>query len=155
VGGRRIEEKINRALVRWVLKAGQNRRTRQREEEEERRREEAERARREAEEARERARQELLARQREEQARVDRLVGDANAWRASLALRAFIAEAEGRLARGEWAAPDGRDAALWLEWAKGQADRLDPFVTSPPSVLDERPDALAVPEGLSPAHLSA
>jgi hypothetical protein len=73
---------------------------------------------------------------------VDRLVGDAKSWRASLELRGFIAEAEARMARGEWAAPDGGDAALWLEWARGQADRLDPFVPGPPSVLDEEPDGM-------------
>jgi hypothetical protein len=37
----------------------------------------------------------------------------------------------------EWAAPDGGDPAVWREWARRQADRLDPFVRSPASVLDE------------------
>lgn len=29
--------------------------------------------------------------------------------------------------------------ALWLEWGEKQANRADPLVVSPPSILDEKP----------------
>jgi hypothetical protein len=33
---------------------------------------------------------------------------------------------------------DDEELIRWLEWAFAQADRLDPLIKSPPSILDEK-----------------
>jgi len=38
---------------------------------------------------------------------------------------------------------DGRaKASEWIEWAKRQADRIDPLKASPPSIVDEKEKVL-------------
>jgi hypothetical protein len=136
--GRRIEDGINGAIVRWVEEVGRERIERRKAEEERRRRAEEERLRREREAELQRRREELLQRQRAEQARVDRLCADASAWKQSQALREYIAEVERVALARDGGGEAGGELARWLEWARQQADRLDPFTPSPPSVLDER-----------------
>jgi hypothetical protein len=136
--GRRIEDAINALLVRWVAEAGRLRIARRQAEEEKRRREEEERLRREREAELQRRRQELQQRQKAEQARVDKLVADAAAWRRSQVLREYILQVEQAGVARDGRIEEGGEVARWLEWARQQADRLDPFTPSPPSVLDER-----------------
>ena len=58
-------------------------------------------------------------------------------WKRSRDLRDYIdAKRKKHWADGGTIEP-GEKFALWLEWAVQQADRLDPLVKSPPSVLDE------------------
>jgi hypothetical protein len=83
-----------------------------------------------------RARQRVL---QAEQARVDELLADAESWEESRRLRAYIKE---RLSQARRAGkPIGRNSEFgkWLIWARAQADRLDPLVKSPPSILDTKP----------------
>lgn len=113
------------------------------------------RRRRREDEERERARQrraELEEQQRRraalaaERARVARLRDQATRWRESQHLRRFVDEARERGALPELGL-DGHELASWIAWALQQADRLDPFAPSPPSILDdaEAIDATADP----------
>ena len=72
-----------------------------------------------------------------ERARVDALIEKSAQWLQSQNLRHYIeAEKHKYLASHEEIEPSG-DFSHWLEWAVQQADRLDPLVESPPSILDE------------------
>ena len=72
-----------------------------------------------------------------ERARVDSLLRQAKNWRKSRDLRGYIeASRQKHLAACGQAEPSG-EFAQWLQWATQQADRLDPFTESPPSILDE------------------
>ena len=74
----------------------------------------------------------------QETANVSSLMREADQWKRSQDLREFIATTE-RVAikqQGQLE-PDGK-TAKWLTWATAQADRLDPFMKSPPSILDEK-----------------
>ena len=33
---------------------------------------------------------------------------------------------------------DGSEADQWIQWAVCQADRMDPLIENPPSVIDEK-----------------
>lgn len=104
-------------------------------EEERRRREEQERERQRQEQAR------LLAEKRQrfkaERARVDALLQQANNWKQSQELRDYIEAQRQKHVTNLGTVEPESDFARWLEWANQQADRLDPFVPSPPSILDE------------------
>jgi hypothetical protein len=136
--GRRVEGSVDGLVVHWAEEAGRVRAERRRREEEARRREEEERRRRECEAEALRLRQELQRKQQEEQARVDRLLTDAAAWRQSQVLREYIAAVERAAMSRDGRVEEGGETARWLAWAREQADRLDPFALSPPSVLDEK-----------------
>ena len=64
------------------------------------------------------------------------LQAQAKRWRRSHDLRLFVQEA---LRQGSLKEQDLAGTALkeWAEWALQQADRLDPFTASPPSILDD------------------
>ncbi|TNC45242.1 hypothetical protein FHG66_20260 [Rubellimicrobium rubrum] len=81
--------------------------------------EEAERKARIEAEHQERERQERLA-----QARIDRLLGDAAAFRQASDIRAFVAVVTERLAGA--AAEERAALETWLAWALAEADRIDP-----------------------------
>jgi hypothetical protein len=72
----------------------------------------------------------------QEKERVDLLVDQAARWRQSQSLRLFIEEARKRGCVDELVI-EGDDFAQWLAWATEQANRLDPFSPSPPSILDD------------------
>ena len=76
---------------------------------------------------------------REEEKRIKALLEQVVEWAKSENLRRFI---RARVAR--WKAKGttmrkGSEAGNWLAWAMAQADRLDPLVVNPPSVLDRKP----------------
>jgi hypothetical protein len=135
--GRRIEDTINDLLIRWIEDAGKARIARREAEEKTRLREERGRLFRESLARQERRQQELLAEQKAEQSRVDRLMADAASWQKSQALRAYIQAVEERAIREHGSVEDGCELDRWLKWARQQADRLDPLAPSPPSILDE------------------
>lgn len=72
----------------------------------------------------------------QEKARVELLVDRAARWHESRSARLFIEEARKRGTVDELRL-EGNDFVRWLAWATEQADRLDPFTPSPPSILDE------------------
>ena len=107
---------------------------REREKEEERLREIELEKKREEERAR---RAELRREYLKEEARVNALLQASEDWKRSEILREYVAEIKRRMA--EDALPEGFETPSdeWLQWARDQADRLDPLSPSPPSILDE------------------
>ena len=82
-------------------------------------------------------RREVLKRQIErEQKRLDALNDQANAWQEAQQLRAYIQAVRSAEYYPQAAILGGRDLDEWCAWAQEQANRLDPTVSSPPSVLD-------------------
>lgn len=74
----------------------------------------------------------------DEEKRVAGLTGEVDTWRRSQEIRAYVrAVREASITRnGQIAA--GSEEGKWLAWAEQQADRLDPLVKSPHSILDEK-----------------
>ena len=70
--------------------------------------------------------------------RVDELLDHADAWRQSKNIRGYLGAACDMLLERDGAISTDGQAAEYLRWARDQADRLDPLLPSPPSVLDER-----------------
>jgi hypothetical protein len=70
-----------------------------------------------------------------ETSRVEQLRARAEAWLEAENLRKYVAEAQKR--RRDTANASGLDFDNWAVWALAQADRLDPFTPSPPSILDD------------------
>jgi hypothetical protein len=133
-----IEDGLNDLIIGFVKRAGDMRIQRRLAEEARKQREELERIRRQQEEELRRRREELEKRQKAEQVRVDALVGEANAWRQSQIVRDYLDTICDVLLKRDGSVPINGQAADFLRWAHKQADRLDPLMTSPPSVLDER-----------------
>ena len=82
-------------------------------------------------------REEILRRQIEkEQKRVDALTAQARLWQEAQQLRAYVQAAR---SAGYYALPaitGGHNMKEWCDWALEQANRLDPTISSTPSVLD-------------------
>ncbi len=89
------------------------------------------------------ARRERLARWEEKQAkieqekaRVEELYQQAVDWRDSQRIRTYIQGVEKEALKNK-ADCIPHEMNSWIDWAKKQADRLDPFVESPHSIIDE------------------
>lgn len=74
----------------------------------------------------------------EEDDRVRTLDRQAEQWHKSQELRRFIEAVRAAGNSGSTGVPQGSDLQRWLEWATAHADRMDPLVQSPRSILDER-----------------
>jgi hypothetical protein len=72
-----------------------------------------------------------------ERARADALIEKSTQWQQSQNLRDYIEAEKHRYLASHTEIESDSDFSLWLEWAVQQADRLDPLVDSPPSILDE------------------
>ena len=75
---------------------------------------------------------------REEEERLSELDAEVDAWHRSQRLRAYVAAVESAAEVVSDPAIDHRELAHWIAWATAQAERLDPLVESPPSILDEK-----------------
>jgi hypothetical protein len=82
-------------------------------------------------------RAELRKKYLEEDARVTRLISEAENWKRSQILREYIAEIEKKTTGGDLPFSLDKPLVEWLKWAHDQADRLDPLSPRPPSILDE------------------
>jgi len=84
-----------------------------------------------------RNREERARLRKKEQARVDALEKDAEAWLKSQQIRSYIeaVRKEGMERNGAFISE--RELDEWLVWAAQQADRLDPLIESPASILDK------------------
>jgi len=136
--GRRIEEGINGLIIRWISDAGRKRIARRAAEEAGRRHQEEEKKRLEREAVLERRHQGVLAKQKIEKDRVAELIADAEAWHSSQVLREYILAVEQFFLARDAQIKEGGEAAQWFEWARQQADRIDPLTPNPPSIMDER-----------------
>lgn len=137
-----LEHCLHKVLAGLVTFAA---RCREYELEQERKAEQAKEEQRRREEA---ARQRVLKREQyqAEQARVDNLLREARAWKESQDLRQYIETVVRHQAQKVGAVEPASEFAQWLEWAKQQADRLDPLADSPPSILDMDPAELEEPK---------
>lgn len=86
-----------------------------------------------------RRRKELQVAQLREKARLEELHSEAASWRRAQDIRAYLAAVRERAIQNHGHIDAGSEMDIWLTWAAAQADRYDPLVKSPPSVLDERP----------------
>jgi hypothetical protein len=87
-------------------------------------------------ERKEKARAELARRIKEEEARLGDLEAKATNWVKAMRIRAFVTAFEkGCRAKDAPTTPESPDGQ-WIAWARQQANRFDPLVESPPSVLD-------------------
>jgi hypothetical protein len=84
-----------------------------------------------------RRREERAARYQEEKARLERLERDAEAWHKSQMIRTYVKAVREDALKKQGSIAPGSELDQWLAWANQQADRFDPLVESPPSVLDE------------------
>jgi len=121
---RRIEDCLNDVIIGLIDSAFKVKSRRAENERRERERKEYERLKHEKQEA-----------IRKERAKLNDLETVAENWHKSQKLRAFIAAV--RQIADDVSIESGESVEDWLLWATQQADRLDPLVKSPPSVLDE------------------
>jgi hypothetical protein len=82
-------------------------------------------------------RADLRRRYLEEEARVNRLIEDAENWKRSQLLREYIAEIKRLASACDPTIRTEQPLEEWLKWAQDQAERLDPLAPSPASILDE------------------
>ena len=117
----------------YIRLAVQKKEYKRKKEEEEKLR--VERQRQREEEARRRAELELKI-QKEKQ-RVAQLITDAENRQKSNLIREFILAIEKEHSEGNCIYEPATDFKAWNQWARNQADRLDPLTSSPPSIIDE------------------
>jgi hypothetical protein len=91
-------------------------------------------ARRRAE--RERRREILRKKIIDEQGHLDALMEQVNDWQAAQQLRDYVQAVRSAGYYAQSKITKGLDLESWCSWALDQASRLDPTVSSPPSVLD-------------------
>lgn len=128
----KVENRINSFIHGLVtVAAAKIERDREKEEEESRK---MERLRQLEEERIKRA--EVRRRYLEEEAKLNKLVSEAENWKRSQILREYIAEIERLATAGELSLSLEKPLVELLKWAHDQAKRLDPLSPSPPSILD-------------------
>ena len=122
----RVENCLNDFLAGLVRTAAEKKATREKREQEERERQEEQ-----------CCREERARLRKEEQARVVALENDTENWHKSQRIRAYMGAVRGDAIEKHGAVVPGSELDEWLAWAALQADRLDPLVESPLSILDE------------------
>lgn len=127
----RLEEFLNKIVVRWAVNVGRLPGERRVAEERAAKYAEEERLRQEQEVRRQRLRLDFADRQRTERERVEKLKQLAARWQESQQIRAYVAAVAAR-----HQAVHDDDRSRWCDWAMKQADRLDPLVESQRSILD-------------------
>ena len=95
--------------------------------------EEAERRREKKERERE-AKRKLIA---EEQERLNKLLSAVDSWHRSRRVREYVSDVVERVEAAHGPLPQDHPFFEWVAWAEVQADRLDPLIEGPPSILDE------------------
>lgn len=139
---RQVEDMLDAFVIGLIKRAAQKKEYRRQKEEEERQRQELARQREEAK----RRRAELKRRIQEEQARVTRLITDADNYNKSKQIRGFISAVENQRLQGNPVYVGDEDYENWIRWAREQADHLDPLSESPPSILDQAVEIEEQPE---------
>jgi hypothetical protein len=134
----RVEDRILETISDWVAGIGKGRIARRQAEEARQVQEEKDRIRRQQEQELQRRRANLEQKQKLERERVESLLREANSWYQSKSLREYLVAAERQALDQHGKIEEGSELFRWLEWARQQADRLDPLTPTPPSILDER-----------------
>ena len=130
---KRLEDNLDTFILGLFKRVAQKKEYRRQKEEEARQREEIVRQR---EEERQR-REELAQRIQQERQRVAQLIQDAENFSKSKQLGEFIDYVQNERQRGNFPYVEEADFESWVRWARDQADRLNPLVKSPASVLDQ------------------
>jgi len=130
---RQLEDSLDSFVLGLIKIAEQKKAYRRKEEEEEQLRLEMERQR----EEQKRQRLELERKIREEQARVNKLIADAENYKKSKLVRDFIVAVDSERQKGNTAYVAEEHYQEWIKWALDQVVRLDPLAVSPPSVIEE------------------
>ena len=130
-----IEDQLTTLVDEFIVQAGEMRIARRIREEKERQRELEEQQRQERQELIHEAREELLAKQEKEKARIEDLMLRAHHWKESQSLRNYLNAFRNKISENG----DVNDEQ-YLKWGFEQADRLDPFCESSHSILDETID---------------
>ena len=92
----------------------------------------------ERQEAWEQQRAEKLKLIEEEENRVKRLLSETDSWHRSKQVRSYIDDVIRRVEEATGPIDEGSGTGNWIAWATAQADRLDPLIEGPPSILDEK-----------------
>ncbi len=83
-----------------------------------------------------------------EQKRVDDLLKMTENWKRAQMIREFLVIYRNQLESEQQPIEVGSKLEKWLDWAEQQADRLDPLVQSPPSILDRANELIGNEEEL-------
>ena len=75
--------------------------------------------------------------QKQEQAKFDRLMEQLKAWQKSRDLKLFAEAVAAANQASSPAVPSDNGCDEWIQFALTQAERLNPLIASPPSILDE------------------
>ena len=86
--------------------------------------------------AKEQIRTNRFARIRQEHGRVATLLREAEDWQKSQKIRQYVDAVRKTVLQKHDVIQEGSDIASWLAWASAQADRIDPLIQTPPSILD-------------------
>ncbi len=68
-------------------------------------------------------------------------------WKRANTLREFLVIYRNQLTNELQPIEAGSELEKWLDWAEQQADRVDPLVQSPPSILDRASELVDADEG--------
>lgn len=123
----RVEDGLNSFIVSCIRLAEKNKTKRRQEEEDEQRR-------RDWEEKREKKLRQI----QEEELRIKALIQSVDSWSLAQRLRNYLKIVRDDPEASRRAIPKKQDPIAWLAWAHQQADRLDPLVPNPSSILDEK-----------------
>ena len=74
----------------------------------------------------------------QEKAKLEKLYMDSSQWHKCQQLRAYIEAVRQRAIQADGDIQPGSELEEWITWACQQADRMDPLVESPHSILDEK-----------------
>jgi ferritin-like metal-binding protein YciE len=132
---RKIEDAINRLVIRWAENVGRKRIARVLSEKRAQEEAEQEGVRRERGLRRDALRRELQALQHAERQRVDRLTAEIARWQESQRLRSYALALLERTASRDGGIEPTDKAAQWAAWISSRADQLDPLVEAEPSIL--------------------
>jgi hypothetical protein len=86
----------------------------------------------------ERRRKELFIAQEKEKARLAQLDREVSCWHKAQEIRAYVESVRSFGLKNHGRIDPGSEMDQWIRWALDQADRYDPLVKSPASVLDEQ-----------------
>lgn len=125
--GKPLEKQLNEVIIRMLRLAV--RVNNERLEQEQRAREQ--------EERRNRYNQ-LVQLHEQEKAKLEKLYSDSSQWHKSQQLRAYIEAVRQRAIDDDGGIQPESELEEWVKWAHQQADRMDPLVESPHSILDEK-----------------
>ena len=121
-----LEDSLDDFVIGLVKRAAQKKEDRLKWEEEKRQRQEIE-----------RKREEMKRKIQQEEARITKLLTDAEYYHKSKQIRDFISAVKNERIKSNSVYVSNDDYEDWVKWAQDQADRLDPLTNSPTPILNQ------------------